>query len=139
MTTPADIGTELAGLIADELLPLDEVAKRIVINRIQAVLALHCVVARAAVQASSALTPFTDAEARRYGNTPMVFGKHTGTLVCYVPTEYLEWLADSSRELWNNLHRYLGNMRVRCERHDLTDDDLDPHTSIDGWGEEELT
>jgi len=43
------------------------------------------------------------------------FGMHAGSHYDCVPLSYLVWLADQSRTLWRDLHRYLNSPRIKAE------------------------
>ena len=103
MTTPSEQGEVLAGLIAEELQGLDETGRRILCNRILAVVQPE----GPPPPSAPALPPFTEAEARNYRCGYLGFGQYADTLIAQVPLDYLQWLADTSRTTWQNLHRYL--------------------------------
>lgn len=111
---PADLGKTIADLVLQEMAGMDDVGKRIVANRVLGVIQSH--LPSNMREAESKIEPFDDVQSRRYGQTPMTFGKFLGQKVDDVPTEYLAWLADSSRNTWRDLHRYLNSPRVRMER-----------------------
>ncbi len=110
-TAMANASTEaLIELVEDELAGLDQVGRVIVARRLQAVAARILPVTR-----DDPLKPMDAAEAKRFGATTIEFGKHAGRRHDEVPADYLEWLADASRETWRNLTRYLKSERVRSE------------------------
>ena len=56
--------------------------------------------------------PFTDEEAKAFGNHMIGFGQHAAKTYNQAPVEYLDWLDERGREL----SRYLASDYVRRER-----------------------
>ena len=113
--TPGQIAEELKDLIIDEVSGLDELGRRIVANRLIGVLTGWLPEQKKAAIEPIMLEAMKDGEARAFGNSPMLFGKYAGQLVDSVDLDYLRWLADSSRETWRDLTRYLTSPRISGE------------------------
>ena len=67
-------------------------------------------------QDAAAQPAMTDEESRRFGQTPMRFGKHAGDRIDDVPIDYLIWLAEYQRNNFkDDLRRYVQSRRVQAE------------------------
>ena len=111
--TPADVGEELAGFVSDVLLDNNDVGKRIIANRVLAVLSEWMPRPK---PERDVVIPFTDGESKAFGREAMPFGKHSGAPIDEIPIEYLVWLSDNSISFWKSLHRYLNSPRIKAER-----------------------
>lgn len=59
-----------------------------------------------ATQSPNQITPMSPAEAEAFGNTKMQFGKHSGSQIKNIDTDYLSFIASQST-FYRNLNRYL--------------------------------
>lgn len=113
MSDPATVGNSLGELIREEMESRDPVAQRIIANRVR--LAIEEWI-KAGENPPQPVPPMNDAEVRRCELEIMPFGKHHGEQIRDVPFDYLEWLADESRNTWRKLHAYLNNHMVKEKR-----------------------
>ena len=111
MTNVAKRAEELLELIIEEGDGVGEVGRRILANRIVPVLARWLPSDKKAKPHE--IEPFSDKEAKQFGAELMVFGKHVGERIDTVDLQYLQWLADASRDTWRGLHRYLNNPAIQ--------------------------
>jgi hypothetical protein len=110
----AETAKELVEIITAECEPLDAIARRIIANRI--LTAIEPWLPEHARQPKpETAEAMTEAEARRFEQETIPFGKHAGKPISEVPLDYLAWLADRNRETWRGLHRYLHSKRVQEE------------------------
>lgn len=100
----------LAALIEAELATLPASARQVLASGVYAAIDRHLPGARC----GAGPKPMDDAEARRFGQETMPFGKFAGTKMDEVPLDYLEWYAD--QPLQRQLIRYLKSRRIREER-----------------------
>ncbi len=110
---PGDIATQLVELVQSECEGLDEVGKRIVANRLAELVEPWRV--KKPLNHPAALVPYTEAEAIAFEQEVITFGMHSGKRYADVPLEYLQWLADQSRQNFHCLWRYLKSERVKRE------------------------
>jgi len=111
---------EIIELIVEEAADAGDVGRRIFANRI--IKALSGWVPAEKVQPHE-IEPFSDEEAKRYGAELMAFGKHVGERIDTVDLQYLQWLADASRDTWRGLHRFLNNSKIRKKLEERESDD----------------
>lgn len=114
MQNAGEKAAELIAFISSEAEDCDEIGKRIIANRIMEAVAGWSQPKTPATPAV-AIQPMDDAEARRYGKQSLGFGQHADEPIEDVPLEYLCWLADTSRQTWQSLHRYLNSPRIKRE------------------------
>jgi hypothetical protein len=101
--TAGQVAEELLELLELEFDKLDPVGQRIVANRLLERLSAWL----PEPKPLPPVEPMTEQQAKAYGLSALDFGKHAGEELRDVPVDYLEWLADASRDLWRNLHGYL--------------------------------
>lgn len=111
--TPGEVGKQLAELIAEERAKFSGLGLHIIDQQLLAALGVTTPVS----EPPTGVEPMTDADAKRFGLTPMQFGKkYIGQTVDSVPLDYLVWMADESRKTWRTLHAYLNSPRIKRER-----------------------
>lgn len=64
---------------------------------------------------TTAEEPWTDQQARAFGQTHIPFGIHAGALVDEVPLEYLVWLVDQPDDFKQKLRKYIRSKRIQQE------------------------
>jgi len=101
--------TELIESVADDL---NDVGKRVLALRVQECIQQWLSSTKPKAQRPN-LVPFTIIEAREYGSKLMDFGFHKGTPIKDIPRDYLEWLADKSRNNWQELWKYLNSPQMK--------------------------
>ena len=60
--------------------------------------------------------PMDYAEAAAFAKGTLGFGAHAATPIGELSADYLEWLADRSRQTWLDLDRFLNSPNVKRER-----------------------
>lgn len=117
-----EIAQQLVELIQDETRRLDNDGRRIVANRIYDLLdewyakvEPKCVVS-SKPRPDPAEAPMSNAEAKAFESTFCPFRAFEGVPYGDCPTDYLERIADMSREIWRNIWRYLRNAEVKRKR-----------------------
>jgi hypothetical protein len=114
--TPGEYADLLVDLIREQINYKDVLSQRIIANRIREEIDRWSPRAKdCRPYVSPVLEPFTDAEAKAVGAEVMQFGKFVGRRIDEVELEYLEWLADASRDTWRKLARYVRSRRVSVE------------------------
>jgi hypothetical protein len=109
-----ETGAELVSFILSEASGHDEIGKRIIANRVLEAVA-GWLPPKAPTSPPATAQPMDDKEAKEYGKRSLGFGQHANEPIEDVPLEYLCWLADTSRQTWQSLHRYLNNPRIKTE------------------------
>lgn len=111
--TPSQIARDLLILLYDVCKDLNYDGRRIVANRIRDGIRDWWTPEKP--KAEEPLVPMTDAEAKRFRNEIVPFGAFKGDSWREVPIERLAWYADTARENWRDLWRYLNSDRVKRE------------------------
>ena len=116
-STPPEVAAELIEILKDETAGMDDLGRRIVANRLAEVITPWLPTPARPEAADPRDSPMSDTEAKAHGQTQtMRFGKYEGRRIDDVPLDYLIWLADESRRLWKEMHRYLNSPRIKKER-----------------------
>jgi len=100
----------LLSLIDEELGKLGLHGSRILINRIHEHMATR--IGREKCAAPIRL-PMTNAEVAEFKEKIMPYGKYANWKMGEIDLNYLEWLADSSKETCETLWRYLNNPTIK--------------------------
>ena len=112
MSRATDFAESIKELIGSEWESYSEVERVIVARRVTALLAPLL----PKPNDTTPERPMTDVESREFGTEQIPFGKFRGTPYDSVPLEYLEWLADESLVMAQNLRRYLKSRRIKGEQ-----------------------
>jgi len=112
-TTPAQLAQDLVDLVVAEGSRLDRVGRTVVARRMVEALRPWLPGARHVAEARPG--PMGRAEAAAFAKGTLGFGAHGDTPIGDVSVDYLEWLADRSRQTWLDLHRYLNSPAVKRE------------------------
>jgi hypothetical protein len=117
-----EVAQFLAEIVEEETRGLDDIGKRIVANRLGAIIAPwqklsddREVVRRAGPPMPRGLTPMHPAEVESFSNRRITFGKHAGQRYRDIPLDYLRYMADLCRRTWQDYTRYLASASIRRE------------------------
>jgi len=108
----------LIDMIVDEASGYDDVGRTIIAKRIMGVLSGWLPEREKTKCDPVGCVPMTEREASEFERQTVQFGKYVGQQYWDVPTDYLRWLADASRDTWRALHRYLNSPAVRRQDDD---------------------